>query len=154
MSFISSDNKDSQLIAMVATGTFAICIAYFIWGVFAKNPTKQSTVTNNAKSAKDIQKKKSVVPLTLESQIENVELRYENEFKPRIQKLLKSFDKNIEKDIYERNYCNEMLLKLLIELDGIDLVDLEPERKKILKSKRKDVIKLIQTELKLLDSLE
>lgn len=47
-----------------------------------------------------------------------------------------------------------MLLKLLIELDGIDLVDLEPERKKILKSKRKDVIKLIQTELKLLDSLE
>ena len=108
----------------------------------------------NTKSVKDTQNKTNVVPLTLESRIENVELRYENEFKPRIESLLKSFDKNIERDVYERNYCNEMLLKLLIELDGIDLVELEPERKKILKSKRKDVIKLIQTKLKLLDSLE
>lgn len=154
MSFINSDNKDSQLITVIATGTFAICIAYFIWGVLANSSSRQSKVTKNTKSVKDTQNKTHVVPLTLEARIENVELRYENEFKPRIESLLKSFDKNIERDVYERNYCNEMLLKLLIELDGIDLVELEPERKKILKSKRKDVIKLIQTKLKLLDSLE
>lgn len=154
MSIMSSDKKDSQLIVMVATGTFAICIAYFIWGIFAKKPSKKCQATKDTKSSKDVENKKPVAPLALEAQIENVELRYENEFKPRIQVLLKSFDKNIEKDVYERNYCNEMLLKLLIELDGIDLVNLEPERKRILKSKRKEVIKLIQSEIKLLDSLE
>lgn len=146
MSFLDFENQDSRVIAIVATSTFAICVAYYIWGTLSKGTSKQD------KKVK-LDKKDKAAPLTLEAKIENVALRYENEFKPRIQKLIDSFNKENEKDVYERNYCNEMLLKLLIELDGIDLVDVEAARKKILKQKRKDIIKIIQSELKTLDAL-
>lgn len=146
MSFLDLENQDSRVIAIVATSTFAICIAYYIWGSFSNGSTKQA---NKVK----LNKKDKSAPLTLEGKIENVALRYENEFKPRIEKLIESYNKKNEKEVYERNYCNEMLLKLLIELDGIDLVDVEAERKKLLKQKRKDIIKVIQSELKTLDAL-
>lgn len=146
MSLLDFENQDSRIIAIAATTTFAICVACYIWGTFSKGNSKQNKKGNAGKKDKP-------VPLTLEGKIENVSLRYKNEFKPRIEKLLESFNKENEKEIYERNYCNEMLLKLLIELDGVDLVDVEPERKKVLKQKRKDIIKIIQAELKALDAL-
>lgn len=148
MDMFTSENGDSHIVAIVATSTFAICVAYYIWGALSGGKKTNKSANKNVEKAN-----KKPVPLTLEGQIENVSLRYENEFKPRIEKLLDSFDKEDEKQIYERNYCNEMLLKLLIELDGVDLIALEPERKQILKQKRKDVIKVIQSELKALDAL-
>ena len=92
--------------------------------------------------------------MTLENQIENIWLRYKNEFEGRIESLSTSFDAGDEKHVYERNYCNEMLLKLLIELDGVDLVNLEPERKQVLRNRRKDIIKTIQEKLNALDKLK
>lgn len=149
MSFLDLNSQESRIIAIVATSTFAICIAYYIWCSFSGDNTKK----NNTAATSTKGKREKPVPLTLEGQIENVALRHENEFKPRIEKLLASFNKKNEKEVYERNYCNEMLLKLLIELDGIDLVDLGAERKQVLKQKRKEVIKTIQSELKALDAL-
>ncbi|CAI4848050.1 CNT_collapsed_G0053520.mRNA.1.CDS.1 [Saccharomyces cerevisiae] len=97
---------------------------------------------------------KAPVPLTLEEQIDNVSLRYGNELEGRSKDLINRFDVEDEKDIYERNYCNEMLLKLLIELDSIDLINVDESLRRPLKEKRKGVIKEIQAMLKSLDSLK
>ncbi|SCU97697.1 LADA_0H07734g1_1 [Lachancea dasiensis] len=93
-------------------------------------------------------------PLTLEEQLELVQQRYVSEFKSDLDHLIENFDADSEKQQYQRNYFNEMLLKLVIELDGVDLVDVEGERKKALKIKRKQIIKEIQFDLKRLDSLK
>ncbi|CAI5169173.1 AVN_HP_G0119700.mRNA.1.CDS.1 [Saccharomyces cerevisiae] len=66
---------------------------------------------------------KAPVPLTLEEQIDNVSLRYGNELEGRSKDLINRFDVEDEKDIYERNYCKRNALKLLIELDSIDLIN-------------------------------
>lgn len=64
-------------------------------------------------------------------------LRYGNELEGRSKDLINRFDVEDEKDIYERNYCNEMLLKLLIELDSIDLINVDESLRRPLKEKGK-----------------
>lgn len=129
------------------SSAIAALLSIVIWKFLGSSGKQSSNVSKNVHTTK-------TVPLTLEGKIENIALRYENEFKDRIIKLVEIYDNKNEKLVYERNYCNEMLLKLLIELDGVDLVDIEPERKAILKQKRKDIIKVIQKELSTLDCLK
>ncbi|KAL3232957.1 HSP70 co-chaperone SNL1 [Nakaseomyces bracarensis] len=147
MDYLKNDNGELNI--YLATATAAL-LAVIVWKF-----SSRSAQTSSKKSSK---KKKNVkraepVQMTLEKKIENVHLRYKNEYEERIKKVLGTFNPDSEKDVYEKNYCNEMLLKLLIELDGIDLVNEEPERKKQLKEQRKLVIKEIQGQLKKLDTL-
>ncbi|SCU81078.1 LAMI_0B04720g1_1 [Lachancea mirantina] len=97
---------------------------------------------------------KSRPKLSLKEQIDAVYAKYMDEYKTGLHQLLENYDPAREKDQYQRKYYNEMLLKLLIELDGVDLVDLPAEEKAALKEKRKQTIKEIQSELKKLDALK
>ncbi|SCV01112.1 LANO_0F10198g1_1 [Lachancea nothofagi CBS 11611] len=106
---------------------------------------KKSASANGAK-----EKKRS----SLEEQIEAVYQRYLGEYKSGLDHLIETFDSGSEKAQYQLSYFNEMLLKLLIELDGVDLVDVEAARKAALKDRRKQVIREIQTDLKRLDSMK
>lgn len=146
-------NDKGELNFYLATATAAI-LAVIVWRFSSRSSTtstgRSSKRRNKTQNGLD---KEEPVPMTLKKKIENVHLRYKNEYEDRVKKILGSFNPDNEKDVYEKNYCNEMLLKLLIELDGIDLVNEEPETKKQLKQRRKLVIKDIQGQLKKLDTL-
>ena len=133
-------------LATVSAAVFAVLLWKFTSGSGSSKKSK-------SKSHKKKNKKEKVAALTHEMQIENIHLRYKNEFEDRVNNILGAYNPDDEKSVYEKKYCNEMLLKLLIELDGVDLVSEEPEKKAILKAKRKAVIKEIQTQLKKLDTL-
>lgn len=141
---------DNNVALWAFTSGIAVAVVFVFWKKISQDSKDGST--GKIHKNKGIDEKP--IPLTLEGKLENIRLRYENEFKTRIEKLLEVFNKDDEKLIYERNYCNEMLLKLLIELDGVDLIDLPTEKRMTLKQKRKDIIKLIQSELKVLDALK
>ncbi|SCU85023.1 LAFA_0D13432g1_1 [Lachancea sp. 'fantastica'] len=121
-----------------------------------KNNRSNSKKNKNQKKKKTPGRisKRTEKPASLEDQIENVHQRFLSEYKQGVDALIQDFDPSSEKLQYQRNYYNEMLLKLVIELDGVDLVDLEGDRKTVLKDRRKQVIKEIQTDLKRLDSLK
>ncbi|AET39447.1 Snl1p Ecym_4393 [Eremothecium cymbalariae DBVPG len=113
-----------------------------------------------SKSAKKESKKKGGKPkavrkecLTLEEGIEAVQRKFETEYKAGLTKLLEDFEPGNEKYEFECSYYNEMLLKLLIELDGIELTEVTGERKDMLKKKRKAAILTIQQQLKKLDKI-
>lgn len=116
----------------------------------SKNQKRKKRGSKNKGGMKEITKKK---PLTLEEKIESVQQKYNKEYKDGLHSLLANFKSDSETDEYQCNYYNEMLLKLLIELDGVDLTDVEGERKQTLKEKRKAAVKEIQGELKNLDRL-
>ncbi|SCV04370.1 LAME_0H17898g1_1 [Lachancea meyersii CBS 8951] len=119
-----------------------------------KKENKKKNKRGGKKKSTGLSAKKAEKPVTLEEQIENVYKRYLAEYKQGLDALVADFDPKSEKQQYQLNYYNEMLLKLVIELDGVDLVDLEGDRKIALKDRRKCVIREIQTDLKRLDSLK
>lgn len=127
----------------------AIIIAALFWRSSRLTTSKRPKQNKRKKNKED----DKPVPMTLEKKIENVSLRFNDEYRDKVQQLVENFDAENEKDVYQRNFYNEMLLKLLIELDGVDLIDIEGERKAALKERRKAGIKEIQVELKKLDKL-
>ncbi|CCD23207.1 Snl1p NDAI_0B01730 [Naumovozyma dairenensis CBS 421] len=130
----------------ICSGIAVAILSFLLWKLFNRSSTY---VKSNAKLDE------KPVPITKESQIDNIQLRFQNEFVTKIDPLLESFDSSDEQHIYNRNYYNEMLLKLLIELDDIDLTTIDDKQTKMdMKEKRKLVIKDIQTYLKTLDSLK
>ncbi|SMN21157.1 similar to Saccharomyces cerevisiae YIL016W SNL1 Protein of unknown function proposed to be involved in nuclear pore complex biogenesis and maintenance as well as protein folding [Maudiozyma saulgeensis] len=134
--------------AMGAISLFIAVATMFLWNYVSRK--------NEANFGKKKAPTMDPKPIALNptEQLENIFLRYENEFKDRIAKIMELYSPDDDKDVYERNYCNEMLLKLLIELDGVDLLALEGEERKQLRQRRKDIIKVIQNELVKLDSLK
>ena len=137
--------------AMGAISLFIAVATMFLWNYVARK-NDVSTQEGIKKKQADLDKKP--VALNPTEQLENIYLRYENEFKDRITKITELYSPEDENDVYERNYCNEMLLKLLIELDGVDLLTLQGNERKKLRQRRKDIIKVIQNELVKLDSLK
>lgn len=111
------------------------------------------TRPGNSKSKRNKKTVNHVKPLTLEQEIDQVLYKYDTVYKDGITTLYKDFDAKNENMRYQCSYYNEMLLGLLIQLDGIDLSRLDNESKLILKEKRKCVIRNIQSELKKLDKL-
>lgn len=137
--------------AMGAISIFMAVATMFLWNYVAR---KNDVSTQEGIKKKQASLDKKPIALNPTEQLENIYLRYENEFKGRIAKITELYSPDDEKDVYERNYCNEMLLKLLIELDGVDLLSLEGNERKKLRQRRKDIIKVIQNELVKLDSLK
>ncbi|EJS43267.1 snl1p [Saccharomyces arboricola H-6] len=159
MSHSAMDDWKDKL-SKTSTSTYVVlAVIAVVFLVTVTRPTGNKGKSSKKKGSKKGSKskgqfKKAPVPLSLEEQIGNVSLRYNNELRDRSADLINRFDATDEKNIYERNYCNEMLLKLLIELDGIDLINVDEFLRKSLKEKRKAVIKEIQATLKSLDSLK
>lgn len=146
-------------LSKTSTSTYVVlAVIAVVFLITARRPKSSKGKSGKGSSNKSKKTKsqfeKAPVPLTLEEQIDNVSLRYNNELRGRSSDLINRFNAEDEKDIYQRNYCNEMLLKLLIELDGIDLINVDESLRKSLKNKRKAVIKQIQGMLKSLDSLK
>lgn len=92
--------------------------------------------------------------MTEEETIKDVINRFEKEYEQGLTKLWENFDPSSETMQYERNYYNEMLLHLLLDLDGVHLGNLEGDKKEEVRLQRKAAIKKIQLELKKLDKLE
>lgn len=141
-------DENNLLATICITGVAATIIAALIWRTSSdsKKGRKKRKIKKGSKVAKPI-------PLTLEEKIQKVLTTYNTQYKGEISQLLENFNPSEEKEVYQKNYFNEMLLKLLIELDGVDLMDIEGERKAILKQNRKDAVKLIQGQLNKLDKL-
>ena len=137
--------------AMGAISIFIAVATMFLWQYVAKSKAEDAGKKIDERKKEN---ERPVVPMDPETKLENVALRYENEFKDRITKITELYSPHDEKDVYERNYCNEMLLKLMIELDGVDLMSLPGAQRKKLRLRRKEILKTIQQELVRLDALE
>ncbi|SCW01148.1 LAFE_0D06150g1_1 [Lachancea fermentati] len=138
----------STIYAATAIGA-ALVLLMFYPSRSGKKPRSKGTKKKKQRQHQNEDKKN----LSLEDQINAVHEKYVSDYKTGLANLLEAFDGKSEQHDYQRKYYNEMLLKLLIELDGVDLVGLEGERKKILKEKRKQAIKEIQGDLKKLDAI-
>lgn len=149
--YAPDDSEVSSTLYM--TGAAAIIVTAIIWrslGISSSKRIKRQQVKKkDSKHKKDVK----LEPLTFEKKIDNVRLRFNKEYKPGIDQLLENYDPADKDKVYQRNFYNEMLLKLLIELDGVELVEVQGERKIALKEQRKGVIREIQTHLKTLDKL-
>ncbi|GMM55531.1 Snl1 protein [Maudiozyma humilis] len=137
--------------AMGAISIFLAVATMFLWQYVAKNKAIEAGKKIDERRREN---ERPVVPMDPAAKLENVYLRYENEFKDRVAKITDLFSPDDEKDVYERNYCNEMLLKLMIELDNVDLTTLPGSQKKKLRLRRKEILKIIQEELVRLDALK
>ncbi|CDO93962.1 unnamed protein product [Kluyveromyces dobzhanskii CBS 2104] len=104
------------------------------------------------KSEKELEKEK-LKKMSEEETIQYVVDKFTNEYEEGLTKLLDSYDAASETMQYQRNFYNEMLLHLLLDLDGVELANLEGERKEQVRLQRKAAIKKIQLELKKLDKL-
>lgn len=139
------------------TGAAAIIVTAIVWRNLRLSGSKgtRGPQQSRKKPTKAAAKKEDdkPVPMTAERRIESVRLRFQEEYEKGVLKLLEGYDSNDKDQAYQRNYFNEMLLKLLIELDGIDLSSMQGEKKLALKEQRKQVIKEIQSHLRSLDKL-
>ena len=91
--------------------------------------------------------------MTEEETIDHVLEKFRKEYEVGLNKLVEEYDDSAEEMKYQRNFYNEMLLHLLLDLDGVHLDSLEGERKEQVRLQRKAAIKKIQLELKKLDHL-
>lgn len=139
--------------SLYVTGAAAIVVSAIVWRSLGLSSSKRSNGQQPKKKSSKRSKDIKPEPLSLEKKIKNVRLRFDDEYKPGIQLLVENYDPADKDKVYQRNYFNEMLLKLLIELDGVDLGEVQGERKAVLKEQRKTVIRDIQADLKTLDKL-
>ncbi|AGO14094.1 AaceriAGR239Wp [[Ashbya] aceris (nom. inval.)] len=137
----------TPVVAAVTAGTLAI-ILWAGWGSGGRKQAR-SRRKRSARSGRN----GVALHTGLEERIAAVEARYENEFRERAERVVAAGRLADEKDEWECNFCKEMLLKLLIELDGIELTAESGERRATLKKRRKAAILKIQEQLKRLDEL-
>lgn len=138
------------------TGAATIIVTAILWRNLRLTSRKAKKGPQRRKKPARASAKKEhdkPIPMTPERRINSVRLRFLDEYEQGVLKLLENYNAGDKDQVYQRNYYNEMLLKLLIELDGIDLSTVPGEKKLTLKQQRKSVIKEIQTHLKLLDKL-
>lgn len=151
---LESWSQDSSTVAGALCLTGAAFVVTALFWRYSSTTTSTTTTTRKKKSCKHHEKMPTkTVPLSKESHIDSVSIRFHQEYKPGLLQLVGKYDSQDEKNRYNKRYYNEMLLKLLIELDGIDITDLPTNEKAELKSKRKTVIRDIQKHLQLLDTL-
>ena len=137
-----------------------------VLSLFVFNPFGGSGNSSNVKKSKKNTKRvvKRTIPkyepiikkeLTDEEKVVEVKRKFNEEYKKDAEQILQSFDKNNEKDVYKKAFLGEMLMKLLLELDSIDVSQMEDlEKKNKLKEGRKNTIHEIQGYLKQIDALK
>lgn len=135
--------------------TIGLFTLYFMRWASGKSITGKSTIGMTAPPPKVLLKatERKKMDLKHGERLDTVFSKFEGEYQQDINNLCSDFEHGNEKQEYKRNFYKEMLTKLLIELDGIDLVSLPAEKKAPLKEKRKGFIKMIQADLKRLDTL-
>lgn len=130
----------------------AFVVTALFWRYSSTATVTGRTKTKKSHNQQQIMPAKSI-PLSRESHIDSIATKFHQEYKPGLLQLAGDYDSKDEKNRYDKRYYNEMLLKLLIELDGIDITVLPADDKIQLKNRRKAVIKEIQHHLQLLDTL-
>lgn len=129
--------------------------AFVMWissGTAKKSTNKKATKSGRRKKGK--KSKQAVKEVTPEERIDHVLSKFQKEYEIGFNQLLETYVAGEEKSEYQRNYYNEMLLHLLLDLDGVHLDSLEGDRKEAVRVQRKAAIKKIQLELKRLDQLQ
>ncbi|KAL6949034.1 hypothetical protein ACO0QE_001522 [Hanseniaspora vineae] len=158
--FLSEQNNKYLPYIVAAT---CCCLVYF--GITSNNSNNQNKKrrrpkkkTSKSRSKTSLTQKSTPAPTpkkTSAEKIQDVNVKFNKEYREGIVQLLESYDPSVEQDTYKKKFYGEMLLKLLIELDGVDLVGMEEgEAKTALKTKRKQSIKEIQSYLRKVDALK
>ncbi|AAS54729.1 AGR239Wp [Eremothecium gossypii ATCC 10895] len=137
----------TPVVAAVTAGTLAF-VLWAGWGVGGRKQAGSRRKRSARGGRNGVALRKGP-----EDSIAAVEARYEKEFRERAERVVAAGRLADEKDEWECNFCKEMLLKLLIELDGIELTAESGERRATLKKRRKAAILKIQEQLKRLDEL-
>lgn len=145
-------NPSSIPTALYLTGA-AFVMTALLWTYSSTNNATNDSTKRKKSGNKRKKMQAKTAPLSKGSHIDIISKTFHNEYKQGLLQLVVNYNAKDEKNRYDRRYYNEMLLKLLIELDGIDITALPTEEKLQLKNKRKAVIKEIQTHLQLLDTL-
>lgn len=118
-----------------------------------RNPYAKKKLVNNDKFATLIDKS-----LQNEDKINAVVNKFKTDFEKDCEKLLdpeNKYNPKDEKMAYQQKFLGEILMKLLLELDAVDVSEIEDiERKQNIKQMRKDGIRLIQNYLKPIDALK
>lgn len=118
-----------------------------------RKPYARKKLVNNDKFSPLIDK-----TLQNEDKINAVVNKFKTTFEKDCIKLLdpeNKYNSNDDKMVYQQKFLGEMLMKLLLELDAVDVSEIEDvERKQNIKQMRKDGIKLIQGYLKPIDALK
>ncbi|CCH60955.1 hypothetical protein TBLA_0D04590 [Henningerozyma blattae CBS 6284] len=155
-----SRTRDSIFITVSVISVGVLSVAFLLWAAGISITGKSTIPMTRAPPKLNLKasKVKNGTPIVPElghgERLQAVYEKFQKEYQKGIEELCSNFDHNDEKQEYQRNYFNEMLLKLLIQLDDVDLVNLEPTKKKELKDMRRGFIQLIQKDLKRLDSLK
>ena len=117
-----------------------------------RKPYVKKKLVNNDKFSQLIDKN-----LQNEDKINAVVKKFKNDFEKDCKKILDpevKYNPKDEKMVYQQKFLGEMLMKLLLELDAVDVSEIEDaERKQNIKQMRKDGIRLIQGYLKPIDAL-
>lgn len=122
--------------------------------IFGKVFSPKSTVSTTANDKASAKKKKGKKKLS-KAQRANKEIQFildfvESEYVPQIDTYIDTYKSLTEDEVqYKYNYFEEMLLKELMKLDGIDVSSND-----ILRENRKKVIKFIQDHQKRLDKFK
>lgn len=132
--------------------------------LFVFNPFGGSGSSNNGRKTPKKTIKKRTIPkyepiikkeLSDEEKVTEVKRKFNEEYKADAEKILEKFDKNNAQDVYKKSFLGEMLMKLLLELDSVDVSQMEDlEKKAKLKEGRKNTIHEIQGFLKEIDALK
>ncbi|ODV78987.1 BAG domain-containing protein [Suhomyces tanzawaensis NRRL Y-17324] len=127
--------------AYVAAGTLLVFgTLYSLYSVLSGPPTKTK------KKAKKRLTKAQKANKFIQEILDNVE----STFVPEIDEYIENYQSLKSEDVqYKYNYFNEMLLKEIMKLDGVEVGDNE-----VLRTNRKKVIKFIQDHQKRLDKFK
>lgn len=146
---ILRDFRDFRLTPITASFAITAVTSFIIISrhlIAEKNPKKNS---NNKKALKK-KKKKLTDAQKVNRDIQQVLDFVEDEYVPKIDEYLENYSSLSREEIeYKYRYFEEMLLKELMKLDGIDVGGNE-----ILRDNRRKVIKFIQDHQKRLDAFK
>ncbi|OBA27670.1 hypothetical protein HANVADRAFT_1543 [Hanseniaspora valbyensis NRRL Y-1626] len=152
------NNNASDMDKCIATVGAVGVLSLFVFNPFGGSGNIKKSKKNKKRVVKrTIPKYEPIIKkeLTDEEKVVEVKRKFNEEYKKDAEQILQSFDKNNEKDVYKKGFLGEMLMKLLLELDSIDVSQIEDlEKKSKLKEGRKNTIHEIQGYLKQIDALK
>ncbi|XBW34564.1 hypothetical protein QEN19_000127 [Hanseniaspora menglaensis] len=151
------NNNSSDLDKVIATVGAIGLLSLFVFNPLGGSSKSGSKTSKRKFKKRAIPKYEPIIKkeLTDEEKIVEVNRKFNEEYRKDAEQIIVKFDKNDDKDVYKKAFLGEMLMKLLLELDSIDVSQIEDlDFKKKLKDGRKNTIHEIQGFLKKIDGLK
>lgn len=147
---IVSDFSNLKVTPITVSLSITAFTTLFILGRLFGSNGQQSRSKSNKKNQKKRSKKKLTKAQKANEDIQSILDFVEETYVPEIDEYLENYKKLNPEDLeYKYNYFDEMLLKQLMKLDGIDVAGND-----ILRDNRKKVIKFIQDHQRRLDAFK